>query len=114
MAIRRSADRPTVSAVSFTGRCQLAIIELRMKYFVGRALCARPSRRRAAPRSRTDSGRRGRDFYSCNPISRHGSRPVTSGCFDTEAATTTAHSETKAHENDDSHECLVPQGDNVS
>jgi hypothetical protein len=55
MAIRRSADRPTVSAVSFTGRCQLAIIELRMKYFVGRALCAQLSRRRAAPRSRTAS-----------------------------------------------------------
>jgi len=56
MAIRRSADRPTASAVSFTGRCQLAIIELRMKYFVGRALCAQPSRRRAAPRARIPGG----------------------------------------------------------
>ena len=55
MAIRSSADRLTASAVSFTGRCQLTIIELRMKYFVGRALCAQPSRRRAASRWRTAS-----------------------------------------------------------
>ena len=44
MAIRSSVDRLTASAVSFTGRCQLTIIELRMKYFVGRALCVQPSR----------------------------------------------------------------------
>jgi len=55
MGIRRRADHPTASAVSFTGRCQLAIIELRMKYFVGRALCAQLSRRRAVPRSRMAS-----------------------------------------------------------
>jgi hypothetical protein len=55
MAIRRSADRLTASAVSFTGRCQLTIIELRMKYFVGCALCAQPSWRQAASRPRTAS-----------------------------------------------------------
>ena len=37
--IRRSADRPTTNAVSFTGRCQLAIIELRMKFIGSRVLC---------------------------------------------------------------------------
>ena len=43
-----------------------------------------------------------------------GNGPVAPGCFNPEAATTTAQSGKKAHDGHDSHECPVPPGDDAT
>ena len=48
--------------------------------------------------------------YACSPISRNGNKSVAPGCFNPEAATTTAQSGKKVRDDNDSHGRPVPPG----